>query len=814
MRFLVVEHDEAQARQIKKALSEQGYIVDVVIDGEQGWAYVEAFTYDLLLVDSSLPELNGVALCQRIREQGYTVPILLLTVQNSSIDRVACLEAGIDDHLIKPFNLRELFARIRALLRSPRKANAPLLKWNSLHLDPISREVTYQQHPLSLSPKEYSLLELFLRNPKRVLTQTAILEHLWSFETQPNEDTVRAHIKRLRRKLKTVNADKMIETVYGVGYRLKPLPQAQSQASVLVSSSALSVHSAQDSSEVSASSSTLNSSSVTNVAASWERFKTLIFNRIQTLEETITTDPIPNLTPERCQNAAMQAHKLAGSLGMFGFKSGYRLAQQIEQWFIEAHQDPKNKTSVDTLKTFINQLYQELQKPLDWLEEKPPHSLEKKWISEPQIISSQKTQYRVLVVDDDLELTEQLQRAAIHWNIQLDITTQLEKARLILQETPPDLVLLDLVFPDHQDGGFVLLEELQNQFSELPVLVWTVRDDMSDRATVARLGGNAFLSKSVSCDQVLTAIKDILQSTPTASTQILAVDDDPVTLNRLLELLPSYGLNVIPLDDPRLFWETLEKTAPELLILDLEMPFFNGIELCKTVRTDRSWNALPILFISARKEPQMIQDIYQAGADDYISKPFAEAELITRIFNRLDRIHLLRSLAETDPITGLANRRRSTHDLNRYLHLSQRHCQPFCLGLIALDCFQSINNQYGYTVGDQVIRQFSQILQHQFRDEDIVAYWGGEEFLVGLYASNRVYGQKRMIQFLKSVEKTVFYVADYVEIQMTASAGISTYPEDGTDLLSLYTASNAALYQAKVSGGNCCLTTLKVSRSM
>jgi diguanylate cyclase (GGDEF)-like protein len=814
MRFLVVENDEAQARQIKKALSEQGYIVDVVIDGEQGWAYVEAFTYDLLLVDSSLPELNGVALCQRIREQGYTVPILLLTVQNSRIDRVACLEAGIDDHLIKPFNLRELFARIRALLRSPRKANAPLLKWNSLHLDPISREVTYQQHPLSLSPKEYSLLELFLRNPKRVLTQTAILEHLWSFETQPNEDTVRAHIKRLRRKLKTVNADKMIETVYGVGYRLKPLPQAQSQASVLVSSSALSVHSVQHSPEAIGSNSTLNSSSVTNVAASWERFKTLIFNRIQTLEEIITTDPIPNLTPERCQNAAMQAHKLAGSLGMFGFKSGYRLAQQIEQWFIEAHQDPKNKTSVDTLKTFITQLYQELQQPLDWLEEKQPHSEDKTFIYNRKIPTPQNTQYRVLVVDDDLELTEQLQRAAINWNIQLDVTTQLEKARLILQETPPDLVLLDLVFPDHQDGGFVLLEELQNQFSELPVLVWTVRDDMSDRATVARLGGNAFLSKSVSCDQVLTAIKDILQSTPTASTQILAVDDDPVTLNRLLELLPSYGLNVIPLDDPRLFWETLEKTAPELLILDLEMPFFNGIELCKTVRTDRSWNALPILFLSARKEPQTIQDIYQAGADDYISKPFAEAELITRIFNRLDRIHLLRSLAETDPITGLANRRRSTHDLNRYLHLSQRHCQPFCLALIALDCFQSINNQYGYTVGDQVIRQFSQILQHQFRDEDIVAHWGGEEFLVGLYGSNRVDGQKRIMQLLKSVEKTVFPIINYVEIKMTTSAGISTYPEDGTDLLSLYTASNAALYQAKASGGNCCFTTSRVSRSM
>ena len=212
--------------------------------------------------------------------------------------------------------------------------------------------------------------------------------------------------------------------------------------------------------------------------------------------------------------------------------------------------------------------------------------------------------------------------------------------------------------------------------------------------------------------------------------------------------------------------------------------------------------------------PATIQQIYQAGADDYISKPFSEAELITRIFNRLDRIHLLRSLAETDPITGLANRRRSTHDLNRYLHLSRRHCQPFCLALIALDYFQSINNQYGYTVGDQVMRQFSQILQRQFRDEDIVAHWGGEEFLVGLYATNQADGYKRIAQLLGLVEKTVFPVADYVQIQMTASAGISTYSEHGTDLLSLYTASNAALYQAKAAGGNCCLSASSISRSI
>jgi DNA-binding response OmpR family regulator len=192
MRFLVVEDDEAQAHIIKTALVEHGYVVDVVADGAEGWSYIEAFTYDLILLDVSLPTLDGISLCRRLRTEGYNVPVLLLTAKGSSIDKVSGLDAGADDYVVKPCSIPELFARVRALLRRPTSSGSPVLTWNDLRLDPSCHEVHYQGQLVSLSPKEYSLLELFLRNPKRVLTRSAILEHLWSFEALPGEDTIRA----------------------------------------------------------------------------------------------------------------------------------------------------------------------------------------------------------------------------------------------------------------------------------------------------------------------------------------------------------------------------------------------------------------------------------------------------------------------------------------------------------------------------------------------------------------------------------------------------------------------------------------------
>jgi DNA-binding response OmpR family regulator len=230
MRILLVEDDEAIAAVITDFLTSQHYVLDVAYDGQEGWDLIEVYTYDLIVLDVMLPKMDGMTLCRRLRSQGHQMPVLLLTSRHTSTDKVMGLDVGADDYVVKPFDLKELGARIRALLRRGNAAATPILEWGKLQLDPSNCEVTYDAQPLHLSPKEYSLLELFLRNSSRILSRRAILNHLWSWEDTPGEDTVKAHIKGLRQKFKSVGAPTdIVETVYGMGYRLKPLCDEQKQ---------------------------------------------------------------------------------------------------------------------------------------------------------------------------------------------------------------------------------------------------------------------------------------------------------------------------------------------------------------------------------------------------------------------------------------------------------------------------------------------------------------------------------------------------------------------------------------------------------
>jgi heavy metal response regulator len=221
MRILVVEDEKKVASFIKKGLEEEGYAVDVAADGEEGLAMALAHVHDLLILDIRLPKMDGLRVLQALRQDHVTAPVLLLTVRATIEDKVLGLDAGADDYLTKPFAFQELVARVRALLRRRAEAEPTVLQIDDLRLDPARRIVCRGGEKIELTPREFALLDYFMRNPGRVLTRTMIAEHVWDYSFDTSTNVIDVYVNYLRKKIDTDRAPKLLHTVRGVGYVLK-----------------------------------------------------------------------------------------------------------------------------------------------------------------------------------------------------------------------------------------------------------------------------------------------------------------------------------------------------------------------------------------------------------------------------------------------------------------------------------------------------------------------------------------------------------------------------------------------------------------
>jgi heavy metal response regulator len=221
MRLLVVEDEKKVASFIKQGLEEEGYAVDLALDGEKGLEMALDPVHDLIILDISLPKMDGLQVLKKIRQQKVNTPVLLLTVRATIEDKVLGLDAGADDYLTKPFAFQELVARVRALMRRRAEADPALLRVADLLLDPARRVVSRGGEKIELTAKEFALLEYFMRNPGRVLTRTLMIEHVWNYDFDTMTNIVDVYVNYLRKKIDSGREPKLIHTVRGVGYVLK-----------------------------------------------------------------------------------------------------------------------------------------------------------------------------------------------------------------------------------------------------------------------------------------------------------------------------------------------------------------------------------------------------------------------------------------------------------------------------------------------------------------------------------------------------------------------------------------------------------------
>jgi len=222
MRLLVVEDEAKMASLLERGLREEGHAVDVAVRGEDALWMARATPYDAIVLDVMLPGRSGFSVCRELRGHEIWTPILLLTARDAIDDRVVGLDAGADDYLVKPFALEELLARIRALLRrgGHERGEQPL-RFADIELDPATREVRRGKRPVELTRTEFNLLELFLRNPRQVLTRSLIFERVWGYDFGPTSNALDVYIGYLRRKTEAGGEPRLIQTVRGVGYALR-----------------------------------------------------------------------------------------------------------------------------------------------------------------------------------------------------------------------------------------------------------------------------------------------------------------------------------------------------------------------------------------------------------------------------------------------------------------------------------------------------------------------------------------------------------------------------------------------------------------
>jgi diguanylate cyclase (GGDEF)-like protein len=476
-------------------------------------------------------------------------------------------------------------------------------------------------------------------------------------------------------------------------------------------------------------------------------------------------------------HAADEAHRLAGLGGLVGLPRVSELAREMQQLLTASRDAP---TTAAAFRELADALVREIER------RRAPAVAAHALSPRPVILIANTGPTRAAAIATAVDVR----------GLRSKVVRTLSAARDAARRVGPAVVIVGMADAPSEELT-QLLADLRLLEPAPVVLAALGSAGTAERLAAVRAGAHGVLDDSLSVAQIAEAVVVHVPAPGWARGKVLVVDDDDEILESVRHVLENAGLQVATLTDPERFWEVLVEAAPDLVILDIAMPGVDGLEVCTLVRADPRWRSLPVLFLSVADDAESIRRVFEVGGDDFVGKPFVGPELLARVTSRLERMRLQRLLVDTDPLTGLGNRRRLATDFVRLREQSDRHGRPLSLVVVDVDRFKQVNDMLGHEVGDSVLQRLAGHLLTSFREGDIIARIGGDEFIVCLGGIPGEVAVARVSSVLARFRDAGVPLEDGTSILVGASCGGAEYPRDGDDFETLYRRADRALLEAK-----------------
>lgn len=477
------------------------------------------------------------------------------------------------------------------------------------------------------------------------------------------------------------------------------------------------------------------------------------------------------------QVLAIDAHRLAGTLGTFGYPAGTEPARALEA--ILSKDEMLSQEDQEAIEAAAKQI-------LALLADDDAQVLVPQKASGPTVC---------LLSPNDI-LRMEFSARAPEFGFRAVAPPLSDFAELLSASNQFDMAVFDFgdVLPDPSGP----LQQVVDQVS-CNVVALCPPLSLQQRFELSRLSLDTVAEGPMSARALASLVSKRLRSP--AGSRVVALDDDPVYLANLEAMLRPLELAFLATESPEALWLALESRRPDLVILDIDMPRYDGLQVCRAIKTNPRFESLPVVFVSSRREPEVRQRAFAMGGDDFVEKPVNAQELRIRLVS-----HLRRSMAgkelELDELTGVANRNSAMKTLENMIAMAGLRTLPVAVGVINFDHFKQANDKYGRSSADRVLHQVAGMLKEMLRPEDVVARWGGDEFVIGMFLTDREGGRDKLDEVLKRLQSTVFKADNEAEFQVTFSAGVGQYPLDGATVESVYQAADRALSMAKMRGRN------------